>query len=52
LSKAVTTALSRVMSIKIKYGTDENKKRVSSGLYFIKVKSGNIILAKKVMVIK
>ncbi len=31
---------------------DENNKRVSSGLYFIKVKSGNIILTKKVVVIK
>ncbi|MCK5052126.1 MAG: T9SS type A sorting domain-containing protein [Candidatus Cloacimonetes bacterium] len=30
---------------------DENNKRVSSGLYFIKVKSGNIILTKKVMLI-
>ncbi len=31
---------------------DKNSKRVSSGLYFIKVKSGNIILTKKVVVIK
>jgi hypothetical protein len=31
---------------------DENKKRVSSGLYFIKVKYGNAILTKKVVMIK
>ncbi len=31
---------------------DKNKKRVSSGLYFIKAKSGNVILTKKVVVIK
>ena len=31
---------------------DKNNKRVSSGLYFIKIKSGNIILAKKVTLIK
>ncbi|MEA2095120.1 MAG: T9SS type A sorting domain-containing protein, partial [Candidatus Cloacimonadota bacterium] len=31
---------------------DENKKRVSSGLYFIKAKSGDIILTKKVVVVK
>jgi len=31
---------------------DENNKRVSSGLYFIKVKSGNIILTKRVVIIK
>ena len=33
-------------------GTDENKNKVSSRLYFIKVKSRNIILTKKVMAIK
>jgi len=32
--------------------TDENNKRVSSGLYFIKVKSGNVNLIKRVMIIK
>ncbi len=31
---------------------DENNKRVSSGLYFIKAKSGNIVLTKKVVLIK